>query len=490
MGNLVLNLKLIFNFTEEVPVKKRQTILGLGALAMSALVACGSPTNNDTPDAGTPQPDLKMPTEEGAKPTLVAMSGTGHDRFFGVAYDKQGNLYATGVVADGIDAATDYAMVVAKWNAQGQLDKSFGQNGFARKNVAIGAGGELARSIVVQSNGKIVICGSIEHAGGDARDRDLALVRFEANGTVDASFGTNGVATLDLSDGEPVGMSYVADAAWGLTAYADDRLLVLGAQKRMGATDTDFAVVRLTANGARDNTFGTNGVFSLDIRNQNASPRTTTLLPDGKILATGYMSESGVVKPVIFKLDSTGKLDTTFATAGIFNEPVLAVTTEVYAAVLQGSSIVTTGYGKNADKESLDWLSLRISGSGALDKTYGTGGVARIDVAGFNDNARNIVALPDGRLLMVGGGRPVETNVDAMLAILTADGKLDTNYNKKGYALYDLGGASDFFWGVALSPDGKNLATVGVKGVGMDPGNDDAAILIIPVPPITPTDKV
>lgn len=470
-------------------VNARNTILS--ALTMGALVACGSPTNtNNNPDAGTPTPDLKMTTEEGPKPTLVQMSATGHDRFFGVTYDKQGNVYATGVVADGTDAATDYSMVVAKWNAQGQLDKGFGNNGFARKNVAVGAGGELARSIVVQSNGKIVICGSIEHAGGDARDRDVALVRFEANGTVDATFGTGGVATLDLSDGEPVGMGYVADGVWGLSVYSDDRLLVLGSQKRMGATDTDFAVARLTPNGARDMTFGTNGVFSLDIRNQNASPRTTNILPDGSILASGYMSESGVVKPVVFKLDSTGKLDPTYGTGGIFNESVFAVTAEIYAAVLQGTSIVTTGYGKNADKESLDWLSMRITSDGKLDKTYGTGGSTRIDVAGWNDNARHIVGLPDGRLLLVGGGRPIETNVDAMLAILTADGKLDLNYNKKGYALYDLGGASDFFWGVALSPDGKNIATVGTKGVGMDPGNDDAAILIIPVPPITPTDKV
>jgi len=467
-------------------VKTRNKILS--ALSLSALVACGSPTNNATPDAGTPpSPDLRPVVEEGPKPTLVAMSATGHDRFFGVTYDKMGNLYATGVVADGTDAATDYAMVVAKWNAQGALDKSFGQNGVVRKNVAVGAGGEIARSIVVQSNGKIVILGAIEHVGGDARDRDLALVRFEANGTVDNTFGTAGVVTLDLSDGEPVGMSYVADAAWGLTAYPDDRLLVLGAQKRMGATDTDFAVVRLAANGARDMAFGTNGVFTLDIRNQSASPRTTTLLPDGSILATGYMSESGVVKPVVFKLDQTGKLDAGFGTAGIFNETVLAVTAEVYAAVLQGTSIVTIGYGKNAAQESLDWLSMRITSDGKLDKTYGTDGVTRIDVAGFNDNARNIVSLPDGRLLAIGGGRPVETNVDAMLGMLSRDGKLDTKFNQKGYALYDLGGASDFFWGVALSPDGKNIATVGVKGVGMDPGNDDAAVLILPVPPANPT---
>jgi uncharacterized delta-60 repeat protein len=203
-----------------------------------------------------------------------------------------------------------------------------------------------------------------------------------------------------------VGTGYVADSAWGLSVYSDGRLLVSGAQKRSGGTDSDFAVVRLSADGVRDAAFGTNGVATVDVNNRNASPRTTTLLPDGGIVMAGYMDDGGVVKPVLFKLTSAGALDPTFGTAGIFAPTVLAAVTEAYGAVLQGTSFVTAGYGRNSASENLDWLSLRVSSTGALDTTWGTAGVARLDLAMFNDNARALVALPDNRVLLVGGGRP------------------------------------------------------------------------------------
>lgn len=449
-------------------------------LSLSCAVSCQDPADNTKEDLDNPDMAM-MPSTEDAKPKLVPVSATGHDRFFGVAYDAQGNFYATGSVADGTDAATDFKMVVAKFKANGDLDTSFGTGGFAIKNVAVGTSGELARGIVVQPSGKIVISGTVEHAGAtDARDRDVALVRFDASGAIDQTFGTGGVVILDLSAGELAGTTYLADNAWGLTGYSDGRLLVSAAQRRTGGTDTDFAIVRLSADGARDNTFGMQGVASLDINNRNASPRTATLLPDGSIVGSGYMADGSVVKPVLFKLTSTGQVDTTFGQNGVFSQNVLTATTEAYAAALQGTSFVTTGYGRNDASESLDWVSLRVNASGQLDTSYGTGGFVRIDVAGFNDNSRALSVLPDNRLLLVGGGRPTENNVDAMVAILTENGQPDVSFAPKGFKMYDLGGGSDFLWGSAVSPDKTHVALVGTKAVvSTDTGNDDGAVLVL-----------
>lgn len=454
--------------------------LGLGWL-LTLISACEEPATSPTQPDGGSDADLASPAAE-VKPKVVPVSATGHDRFYGVAFDAQGSFYATGVVADGTDAATDFKMVVAKFTADGALDASFGAGGFAIKNVATGANGELARGIVVQPSGKIVISGTVEKSGGDPRDRDVALVRFNPNGSLDTSFGSGGVVTLDLSTGEVVGTGYVADSAWGLTGYDDGRLLVSAAQKRSGGTDTDFAVVRLSADGVRDSSFGTMGVAALDINNRSASPRTTTLLPDGSIVAAGYMNDGTVTRPVLFKLSSSGQLVPGFATGGIFSTNVLTASTEAYGAALQGTSLVTTGYGRNDASESLDWVSLRITAAGVLDPSYGTGGFTRIDVAGFSDNSRALVALPDSRLLLVGGGRPTETNADAMVAILTENGARDTRFSPTGYKLYDLGGAADFFWGAAVSPDKSRVAIVGIRGgAASDPGNDDGAVLVLPL---------
>ncbi len=160
--------------------------------------------------------------------------------------------------------------------------------------------------------------------------------------------------------------------------------------------------------------------------------------------------------------------------------------TEAYGAVLQGTSFVTAGYGRNSASENLDWLSLRVSATGALDTTWGTAGVARLDLAMFNDNARALVALPDNRMLLVGGGRPTATNFDGMIAMLTATGQADTTFGARGIRTYDFGGASDFFWGVALNPARTQAAIVGTRAVatpaadaGVSAENDDAVVFVL-----------
>ena len=73
------------------------------------------------------------------------------------------------------------------------------------------------------------------------------------------------------------------------------------------------------------------------------------------------------------------------------------------------------------------------------------------------------------------------TNSDGMVAILTTNGAKDTSFSPTGHKLYDLGGSLDFFWGAAVSPDKSRAVLVGVKGVGSDPGNDDAVVMVLPL---------
>ncbi len=240
-------------------------------------------------------------------------------------------------------------------------------------------------------------------------------------------------------------------------------------------------MVRLLPNGALDTAFGTGGKVTVDIGNANASARSLTLLPDGSLLGAGYMDLNGVGTPVAYKVNSSGVLDPTFGNAGVYNAVVLAAQTEAYAIVPQGAKLVTTGYGRaNAATESLDWLSLRFLANGTLDPTYGTNGVARVDVAGFNDNSRQILVLPDNRVVLNGGGRPTANDVDGAIGILTPNGQPDVTFAPTGVKLFDLGGPSDFLWGMALSPSKKYIAMAGIKGVAA-PANDDSALVLVPI---------
>ncbi len=95
-----------------------------------------------------------------------------------------------------------------------------------------------------------------------------------------------------------------------------------------------------------------------------------------------------------------------------------------------------------------------------------------------DDRGRNLVALPDGRTVLVGSGKTGASNVDALVVRLTPTGGLDPAFGEGGRKLYDVGGPNDAFFGVALSPDGSRIAAVGY--LGRDPsGNekDDGAVL-------------
>ena len=379
-------------------------------------------------------------------PVALALSMTGHDRFYGAAYGAAGALYAVGQITTTTDATADVATVVAKLLPSGGLDTTFGTGGFVTRNLAVGTNGELCRNLVVQSTGKLVVACTVEHVGAaDARDRDIAVARFNADGSKDTTFGTDGILTLDLSTGVVNGTAFSADSAWGLARYADDRLVVSGGQVRAGGLDTDFAMIRLSADGARDTTFGTNGVVSLDTlengASNNASPRNVTILPgtDG-VIGAGYQPlMGGDTHPALYKVTDAGKVDTTFATNGVFSTAVLAEQTETYEATVQtdpagGYKLVTTGYGRQLDTETTDVLSLRLTSAGVLDTTWGTNGFVRIDVGGFADNSRRLLVLPDRRIMLFGGGRKTAADVDGFVALLSPDGQRDTTWERRASA--------------------------------------------------------
>jgi uncharacterized delta-60 repeat protein len=433
--------------------------------------------------AQPPAPALTVGT-----PIITPISATGHDRFFGMTLDPAGNIYAVGQVSDDTATTTNYKTVVAKYTPAGVLDTTFGGGtGFAIKDVSptptdAQDTGERARAIVVQPSGKVVVLLTVQSLAGGAAatDRDMALVRFDAMGNLDNAFGdaaTPGILSLNLS-------AAANDQAYGLSMYPDGSLLVNGIALRTGGTDTDFVLVKLSADGVPDSGFGTSGVYSLDINNRSASPRNSIILGDNSIIAGGYYTDGpagSVVKPAVFKVSSTGMKDTSFGLGGTgyFSQAVLMAVTEVYGVALQGTSIVTAGYGRDtADNNTQDWVSLRITSAGLLDTTWGNQGAARVDIGGFADNCRTLVVLPDNRVLLVGGGRSSMTEIDAAVALLTEQGQLDTRFGTGGKAIVNLGGASDMLWGAALNPAKDKIVTAGVKG-GVTAGNDDAALLFL-----------
>ncbi|HVL04838.1 MAG TPA: delta-60 repeat domain-containing protein [Acidimicrobiales bacterium] len=439
-------------------------ILRLVPLAL-VLAACGAEqaAAPPTPTAGSAGP----PPYDAVQ--VVPVSASGHDRFLTATFDATNRLYAAGFVADG----PDQQMAVTRFNADGSLDAGFGARGTATVNVAKGGKAvELVRGVVVQSDGKVVVSGPVEHdpaASGDAaKDTDIALARFDQAGRLDAGFGTGGIVRLDLSTGVADGTAFRGDTAWGLVRVAGDKLLVVGSQVAPGRTDADFAVVRLNADGTRDAGFGSGGTALVGVgAGVSEVPKTAVELQDGKVVVAGYATVAGVVSPVLFRLTTAGALDPSFGDGGIAVRPVLANVGEAYAIALAGNRFVTTGYGKDTPEAKVDLIANGFTLDGALDRSFGADGTTRVDVAGEDDRGRNLVALPDGRTILVGSGKPTAANLDAMVVTLAAGGA------ETGRKLYDVGGPNDAFFGVALSPDGTRVAVVGYLGRETNGGDKD-----------------
>lgn len=432
-------------------------------------------------DGGIPLPAITNPD-----PHTVAASADGHDRFFGVAFAADSSFYVVGQTASGTTAPIDWQTVVGHFGADGELDTDFGTDGWFTIDLTAGSS-ELARGIALQSDGKIIVSATIDDEDAtDLRDKDIAVFRLNTDGTLDTTFGVDGVRTHDFGPGAVDGTNFRADAAFGLAIDAMDRIIVSG--ESIGAdprVDADWAVARFTAAGALDSTFGTDGVFTLDIDESVARGRGVSILtgpPGGLIIVSGYYG-SAPIEPILFALDASGALVESFGEGGIFTEAVLNRQAEIYGVAVVGTQLVTTGYGgtDSAEDADNDLVSLRIDSDGTRDLTYGpegANGVVQLRDFTFADNARALAALPGNRTVHVGASRSSATEADATIWVLDADGALDTTFDTDGaFTANTAPGTVDHFWAVAVDPRGERVVAVGIGGT--DPATDDDGLIYL-----------
>ena len=202
--------------------------------------------------------------------------------------------------------------LLARYDATGVLDGTFGSGGIVNTDLSAGAA-DAATGIAVQDDGKILLSGYSTIAVGHPV---FALVRFCADGTLDdgincgpGGFGTGGIVTSDIGG--------IASVASSLAIQDDGRIVVAG-YSRNGAT-YDFTVVRFLDDGTPDPDFGTSGikVFNTSPLSQNDYARAVKIAPDGKIVLAGQAQFNSISDFCIARLTTAGQLDTDFSSDGI-----------------------------------------------------------------------------------------------------------------------------------------------------------------------------
>jgi uncharacterized delta-60 repeat protein len=183
-------------------------------------------------------------------------------------------------------------VALVRYNANGSLDTTFSQDGIATASVGPGESSPLA--LQIQADGKFVIAGDHQVSG----HIHTAILRFQANGNLDNTFAQGGKAFLTINND--------VDFPTSIAQQRDGKLVFAG-----GAGENSF-VARLRTNGTLDPTFSQDGIAVTGYPQVEDTITDMELQADGKILVVGARYDTMSATPVFFRLNTSGALDRTF----------------------------------------------------------------------------------------------------------------------------------------------------------------------------------
>ncbi len=365
---------------------------------------------------------------------VVTPIGSANDGASAAAVQADGKIVVAGYADNGMN--TDFA--VARYNADGTLDATFGTGG--KVVTAIGASNDFASSVAIQS-GKIVVAGYA--AGGT--NIDFAVARYNADGTLDTTFGTGGKVTTAVGN--------LDDFASSVAIQADGKIVVAGATE-ITLFSNDFAVLRYNVNGSLDTTFGTGGKVVAPIGNSDDFASSVAIQTDGKIVVAGASSDGATDDFAVARFNANGALDTTFGTGGKVVTPVGSSDDFASSVIVQTDGKIIVAGDSNTGNN--DFALVRYNAGGTLDTTFGTGGKVVTPIGSSNDYLYAAALQPNGKI--VAAGFAFGTNDDFALARYNTNGTLDTTFGAGGKTVTPIGAADDYAMAVTVQADGKIIA--------------------------------
>ncbi len=309
------------------------------------------------------------------------------------------------------------AFELVRFNTDGTLDTTFGTNGY-RNYDAFPNGGYYVWNMVVQPDDKIVVTG-LQQNGTFTYPNAYWVARLLPNGDMDTSF--NGTGYLDVSLGTP------QDRSTCIALQPDGKILLGGTS---GSTAQYFTMIRLTTTGAFDTTFGINGVAQTAFDGSPQSWGTCIAVqPDGKLVMGGFTQTSDIL-PFNFGLVRylpNGTLDTTFGTNGKVVTDIVPTDSDQATDVLiqpDGKIILAGIQGTNT---TLLMTAVRYFPNGTLDMGFATNGILTIPNSVCQKNS--VALQTDGKLIFGGGGDSTIFRVYRY----NSSGIVDTTFGNNGF---------------------------------------------------------
>jgi uncharacterized delta-60 repeat protein len=304
--------------------------------------------------------------------TTVTDFGGGDDVAWAVAVQADGRIVVGGT--------TDGDFALARYSVDGTLDSQFGVGG----KVAISLDGNArVNALTIQADGRIV-------GVGVAGSADFALVRLQANGTLDATFGTGGRVLTDFSGGP--------DTAFAVTLRADGRIVVAGST---GAYPTaQFAVAQYKADGALDPAFGSSGKALVSLP-RDARAHALALQADGRVRVGGLINRGSSTGGIVVQLTVDGAVDTSFGDRGRV-EADFGGRNFGTALALQSDGRFVVG-GSDDFPPYYDFAIARYDPAGSLDASFNQGTI--LTEFGGNSWINAVAVQQDGDVVAAGYAR-------------------------------------------------------------------------------------
>lgn len=361
---------------------------------------------------------------------------------------SNGSVLAVGASTD------DFAL--ARYLSDGSLDPSFSGDG--KQTTSFDGAFGSARAGALQTNGRLVVVGSMCFGVNKQQNCDFAVARYLPDGSLDPSFSGDGKQTTDFGGG---GSAF--DDAKGVAIEADGDIVVVG-EASSGA-----ALARYAPDGTLDPTFSGDGKQTTPETpaGGQAGARDVVIQADGKIVAVGSGGSVFDTQGTDFwwaRYDDSGALDPSFSGDGTASLDLGGQYEAGESVVLQNGKIAVLG-GTSTGGES-DFALVRLTSSGSPDPSFSTDGSEIVDFAGGFDEAGQLAVGTNDTLVSVG-----RSEADFAVARVLSNGGPDTTFSGDGLLTTDVATKFDRGSAVALEPND------GITAVGSAGGDGDFGLV-------------
>lgn len=350
---------------------------------------------------------------------ILQISSAATSEINSVDIDFNQTIYSAATTSAG-NGTGIYHLTVSKTSSTGILDGQFGTNGVSTISFEYS---EYPLAIKVLNNAKILVCGSA-YTGPTSTGPGLHIafaVRLNPDGSLDSSFGTNGVLKLDN----------IKSHFTSIMPLNDNSIIFAG------NINDQAALMKTNEDGVLDVQFGTNGTQFMSATNFNFLQWKSMVTSSDEILSVGYdYSTASNTKIAFCKVDLSGNFVNTFGTNGIvvmdLNNSMPTIQETLTAIREYGNDYYLAG-------QHMSSFMLRINESGIVDTTFGVAGILEHSYP-FKD----FDIQSDGKII-VGGSKVISTyNYGHTFVRFNNDGSLDSTFNNGNSFDIDISSNNDY----------------------------------------------